>query len=222
MNTQKSFKMKTTFRWLILFFVLFSLWAPAAVWSGDADLKALEDSLDELGRDLEGISGQATAILQQREAAFRLKLETYRDELNVRVDELEVKVEKLAGKGKDKTHQYIEHMKAKNQALMEKAQTMLSEAKREFEDQLDQTMNDLELKIGALRKETATMSDEARKNLEQRLKALKKSNAGIQRRMEDLTSKGTESWRDIKALVFDIWQELQKTFDKQMDPTQFQ
>ena len=66
------------------------------------------------------------------------------------------------------------------------------------------------------------MSDEARVKLDQRLKALKKGNADIQRKLEDLKSKGTESWKDIKALVFDIWQELQKTFEKEMDPTQFQ
>ena len=138
------------------------------------------------------------------------------------MDELEVKVEKLAGESKEKTHQYIENMKAKNQELMEKAQTLLSEAKGEFEDQLDQTMDGLQAKIKKLRKETATMSDEARGKLEQRLKVLKKSNVEIQRKLEDLKSKGMESWSDIKALVFDIWQELQKSFDKEMDPSQFQ
>lgn len=213
--------MKTTFRWIILFWVLFSLGGPAAVWSGEADLKALEDSLDELGKDLERFSDQATAILQQREEAFRQKLESYRDELNVQMDTLEAKVGKLAGVSKDKTVQYIEIMKAKNQELMEKAQTMLTEAKTEFEGHLDQTMKDLNVKIEALRKETATMSDEGRKKLEQGLKALKESNADIQKKLEDLTSKGAESWNDIKSLVFDIWKELQKTFDEKMDPAQF-
>lgn len=222
MNTKNVLKMKPTSRWIILFLVLFLLGGPVAVWSGEVDQKALEDSLDELGRELEGISDQATAILKQREEIFREKLESYRDELNVQVDALEAKVGKLAGVSKDKTDQYIEIMKAKNQELMEKAQTMLTEAKREFEGHLDQTMKDLSSKIEALRKETAAMSDEGRKKLEQGLKALKESNADIQKRLKDMTSQGAESWNDIKALVFDIWKELQKTFDEKMDPALFQ
>jgi len=218
----KTINMTTAFRWIILLFVLFALWGPSAVWSSEADLKALQGSLDELGKDLEGISAQSMAILKSKEEAFYLKLEAYRDELDTRVDELETKLEKLSGESKAKTDQYIESMKAKNKELMEKVQTQLSEAKGEFEDELDQTMDGLQAKIKELRKETATMSDEAREKLEQRLKSLKKGNADIQRKLEDLKSKGTESWKDIKALVFDIWQELQKGFDKEMDLTQFQ
>jgi hypothetical protein len=59
----------------------------------------------------------------------------------------------------------------------------------------------LQAKIKELREETATMSDGAKVKTEQRLKALKKGNADIQRWLEDLKSKGTESWKDIKALV---------------------
>ena len=111
-------------------------------------------------------------------------------------------------------------MKAKNKELMEKAQEMLIDAKREFEGSLDQTMDGLEAKLEEMRKATATMSEEAKQTLEKQLKSLSETNADILQRLEKLKSEGAESWNAIKALVFDLWQELQKSFDENMDPTQ--
>jgi glutamyl-tRNA reductase len=177
----------------------------------------LQASFDALEKDLDRISEHSLDILNAGEEAFREKMETMNQDLDAKVDDLEAKLNRMTGESKDKIREMIQSLKEKNNETLEKAKAMLAEAKTEFEEQLDDTMLSLRDQIDDLKKQSETMTKEAREKMARQLDELHKKNKEILGKLEALMAQGGQSWKEIKALVFQILEDLKDAFERGMD-----
>ena len=93
------------------------------------------------------------------------------------------------------------------------------------------TEKSLEQSFGNIQKDLETLAESAagllkqkesefREKLEQSSKELNAKD--IMMKMNELKAKGLDSWEDIKMLVFQIWEDLRKTYDTELHKTDFE
>jgi len=46
---------------------------------------------------------------------------------------------------------------------------------------------------------------------------MREKNQEVVAKLEELKSKGIKTWDEIKTLIFNIWQDLKKTYDKEIE-----
>lgn len=185
-----------------------------AVSASQTEPETVEVALDDLKNDLDDISKSAVELLDQGEETFKKKLDIFRDEANGKVDELEKKFGELSGESKKKLSEIVESLKEKNKEMMEKAKKLTHEARTEFMAQLDETMAGLDTKLEELRKQSKSMSTEAKEKLARELTQLREKNQDVAAKLKALQKQGADSWKEVKVLVFDLWQDLKQTYDE--------
>lgn len=186
--------------------------------SNAADVKPeLNASFDALSKDLNQISEHALDVLNAGEMTVQKKMEAASLDLDAKVDDLETKLTNMTGESKDMIREMIQSLKEKNKETLEKAKSMLAAAKMEFEGQLDETMRALHGNIDELKNRSESMSGEAKEKLRRQLEELHEKNRKIIGKLEVLLSQSEQSWKEIKALVFQILQDLKDAFERGLD-----
>jgi vacuolar-type H+-ATPase subunit H len=184
-------------------------------YANPSDPSALQESFEALQKDFDEISQLALDLLKQKETEFHNKMESYREELDLKVDDLGSKFKKITGESQEQIHTIIEILKRKNQEMSDKAKEIIGQAKDEFTLQLDKTISNLDKKIEDLRKQSKNMSEDARKKLSRQLEVMREKNQEVVAKLEELNSKGIKTWDEIKTLIFNIWQDLIKTYTEE-------
>jgi len=199
-------------------------WCPAAAAAADAsdNRQGLEKALQDLNKDLDGISRSAMELLAQQKDEFREKLEGYREQLDRQMDSLEEKIGKLSGESKEKVAQHIEALKEKNRQLTETAQSVLTKATAAFSARLSRTIAVLKKNITQLREQVRKMSAGTRQKLAAQIPKLRRKNQQIMQQLSDLKAKGFRSWKEIKEGIYDLWQDLRQSYDQRLDTSRLQ
>lgn len=192
-------------------------WGASTVSASPSDTEVVEVALDDLKKDLDDISESAVDLLDQGEEAFKKKMDIFRDEANQKVDDLEKRFGKLSDESEEKLTEIVEDLKEKNKEMMEKAKKLAHEAHREFMGQLDETMDSLDQKLEVLREKSKSMSAEAQEKLARELVLLKEKNQEVVAKLKGLQKMGAASWKEIKVLVLDLWQDLKQTYERELD-----
>jgi ElaB/YqjD/DUF883 family membrane-anchored ribosome-binding protein len=193
-----------------------------AVSATEETEKALEQSFEGLRTDLEGLSESATSLLKQKESEFREKLDLSSKELNIKVEEIEKKLAELSDDSGEKLEKYAEILKEKNAELTQKANTAIAKAKEEFSKTLDETLSGVESDLDTWKDKARDMSEENREKLALHLKELREKNKDFMIKMDELKTKSLDSWKDIKAFIFEIWEDLRKTYDEELRTADFE
>ena len=196
-------------------------WCPAAADASDSR-QGLEKALQDLKKDLDGISRSAMELLAQQKDEFREKLEGYREQLDRQMDSLEEKIGKLSGESKEKVAQHIEALKEKNRQLTETAQAILAKATTAFSARLSRTIAVLKKNITRLQEQVRKMSAGTRQKLAAQIRKLRRKNQQIMQQLSDLKAKGFRSWKEIKESLYDLWQDLRQSYDQRLDTSRLQ
>ena len=80
----------------------------------------------------------------------------------------------------------------------------------------------MEKDLEELAEKAKTMSEDAQEKLAERLKEMQEKNKDVKKKMDDLQAKGIETWKEIKEFLFDLWNDLLDTYDKELHQTDFE
>lgn len=199
----------------LILFVLTAALMTSITYANPSDPSALQKSFEALQKDFDEISQLALDLLKQKETEFHNKMESYREELDLKVDDLGSKFKKITGESQEQIHTIIEILKRKNQEMSDKAKEIIGQAKEQFEVHLDKTISTLDNKIEDLQKQSESMNEDARQKLSRQLEEFSVKNQEVVAKLEELNSKGIKTWDEIKTLIFNIWQDMIKTYTKE-------
>lgn len=166
--------------------------------AGDATEESLNQSPEDLKNDLDVIFESAGALVEQKEGEVKEKLEQYREKLEATVGDMS------------------EESKEKIKSLAETAKTALEEGKKTLSKNLSSTLDSVRDEIDTLMDETESMSDEAKEKLSNQILEMKEKNKTIMKKLDQLKAEGLDSWKDFKTFPFDLWNDLEETYDKDL------